>query len=53
MTILEEVPAPVSDDPDLRKPAPATVDRAATPRHEHGLRCYWDFRECRWVCVPS
>jgi hypothetical protein len=53
MTILEEAPAVVSDDPDPRQPSSAPVDRNATPRHEHGVRCYWDFRECRWVCVPS
>jgi hypothetical protein len=21
--------------------------------HAHGTRCYWDYRECRWVCRPA
>jgi hypothetical protein len=21
--------------------------------HEHTKRCYWDFREARWVCRPT
>lgn len=21
--------------------------------HEHTKRCYWDFREARWVCRPE
>jgi hypothetical protein len=53
MTILEEAPATLTDDAELRAPELPAPDRMATPRHEHGIRCYWDFRECRWVCVPS
>jgi hypothetical protein len=21
--------------------------------HAHGTHCYWDYRECRWVCSPE
>jgi hypothetical protein len=21
--------------------------------HVHGTQCYWDYRECRWVCRPA
>ncbi len=21
--------------------------------HAHGAHCYWDYRECRWVCRPE
>ncbi len=33
---------------------PETPDPVAEPQvrrgHQHGRRCYWDLRECRWVC---
>lgn len=21
--------------------------------HDHTKRCYWDFREARWICRPA
>ncbi len=23
------------------------------PVHEHGRACWWDHRQCRWVCAPA
>jgi len=61
MTILE--PAPVLTAVDhTASPAPTAsptvVQLQAFVRsggqaagHDHGRTCYWDFRDCRWVCT--
>jgi hypothetical protein len=39
------------------QPGPSQVRAAATPTEpvdhvrRHGARCYWDHRECCWVCA--
>jgi hypothetical protein len=58
MTILEPAPAPAAVT-DQAPVVPAYEPVRATPLperhhgHLHGVRCYWDFRECRWVCAAS
>ena len=54
MAILEPAPALPADVLPLEPsplPEPAAPREYVGPDHEHGVRCYWDFRECRWVCA--
>jgi hypothetical protein len=55
MTLLEPLPAlpTVETPPVLPQPAPdrPVPTALADPWHAHSNRCYWDFRECRWVCA--
>jgi hypothetical protein len=43
MTTIEQA---LSDPPGVEAGKPPTWD----PPHAHGTACYWDVRECRWVC---
>jgi hypothetical protein len=58
MTIVEPLPAPAGTELPLAERSPAAECAAVAPAslrpelaHAHGKRCYWDFRECRWVCT--
>ncbi len=63
MTILDPAPAPSAVE-DTASPtssaSPTAVQMRAFVRsggrpaaHDHGVRCYWDFRDCRWVCTAG
>ena len=50
---ITEAPAPTAVVPKQAGPVhdrvPTVVDHVRT----HGVRCYWDLRECRWECHPD
>ena len=31
----------------------ARDERESASHHVHTKRCYWDFRQCGWVCRPA
>ncbi len=42
-----------SAPPSRQQEQQGQQERQEQRRREHGPRCYWDLRECRWVCRPD
>ncbi|CAN5588957.1 hypothetical protein BH10ACT10_BH10ACT10_28110 [soil metagenome] len=58
---ITETPAPIVSVPRQAGPIVGPLDHRVADRvpavvdhvRLHGVRCYWDLRQCRWECRPD